>query len=102
LIFFHPTGVANLLSLARVSKDYRVVLDIAIENAFYVYAEDGSYIKFKLNANNLYCLHVDGGSSPHIFLTTVEGQSKSYSDIDVRRATLARDIQNRLMLPSGR
>jgi hypothetical protein len=98
--FFHPTGVAYLLSLARVSKDHRVVLDTAIENAFYVYADDGSYIKFELNANNLYCLHVDDGSSPHIFLITVEGQSKSYSDIDVRQATLARDIQNRLLLPS--
>jgi len=98
--FFHPTGVANLLSLARVSKDHRVVLDTAIENAFYVYSDDGTYIKFELNANKLYCLHVDDGTSPHVFLTTVEGQSKSYSDIDVRRATLARNIQNRLMLPS--
>jgi hypothetical protein len=98
--FFHPTGVANLLSLARVSKEHRVVLDTAIENAFYVYADDGSYIKFELNKNNLYCLHVDDGSSPHIFLTTVDGKSKSYSDLDVRRATLARDIQNRLVLPS--
>ena len=98
--FFHPTGVANLLSLARVSKEHRVCLDTSIENAFYVYDDDGSYIKFELNKNNLYCLHVDDGSSPHVFLTTVEGQSKSYSDLDVRRATLARDIQNRLMLPS--
>jgi hypothetical protein len=99
--FFHPTGVANLLSLARVSKDHRVVLDTAIENAFRVYADDESYIKFELNKNNLYCLHVDDGSSPHVFLTTVAGQSKSYSDLDVHRATLARDIQNRLVLPSG-
>jgi hypothetical protein len=53
-----------------------------------------------LNKNNLYCLHVDDGSSPHVFLTTVDGQSKSYSDLDVRRATLARNIQNRLVLPS--
>jgi hypothetical protein len=53
-----------------------------------------------LNKNNLYCLHVDDGSSPHVFLTTVEGQPKSYSDLDVLRATLARAIQNRLVLPS--
>jgi hypothetical protein len=53
-----------------------------------------------LNKNNLYCLHVDDGSSPHVFLTTADGNSKSYSDLDVRRATLARDIQNRLALPS--
>ena len=66
--FFHPTGVANLLSLARVSKEHRVCLDTSIENAFYVYDDDGSYIKFELNKNNLYCLHVDDGSSPHVFL----------------------------------
>jgi hypothetical protein len=77
-----------------------VFLDTAIENAFYVYADDGSYIKFELNKNSLYCLYVDDGTSPHVFLTTVEGQSKSYSDLDMRRATLARDIQNHLVLPS--
>ena len=98
--FFHPTGVANLLSLARVSKEHRVFLDTSIENAFYVYDDDNNYIKFELNDNNLYCLHVDDGTSPHVFLTTVGNKSKTYSDLDVRRATLARDIQNRLALPS--
>ena len=98
--FFHPTGVANLLSLARVSKEHRVFLDTSIENAFYVFADDGKYIKFALDKNNLYCLHVDDGTSPHVFLTTVGNKSKTYSDLDVRRATLARDIQNRLGLPS--
>jgi hypothetical protein len=98
--FFHPTGVPNLLSLARVSKEHRVYLDTAIDNAFYVYADDGSYIKFELNRNNLYCLHVDDGSSLHIFLTTVDGKSKSYLDLDVHRATLTSNIQNRRVLPS--
>jgi hypothetical protein len=101
--FFHPAGVANLLLLAQVSKEHRAYLDTAIDNVFYVfyvYDDDGSYIKFELNKNILYCLHVDDGSSPHIFLTIVDGKSKSYSDLDVHRATLARDIQNRLVLPS--
>jgi hypothetical protein len=83
-------------SVHNVNNQYNT----AIENAFYVYADDGSYIKFELNKNKLYCLHVDDGSSPHIFLPTVDGESKSYLDLDVRRATLARDIQNCLVLPS--
>jgi hypothetical protein len=98
--FFHPDGVANLLSLARVSKEHRVFFDSAIDDAFYVFSDDNGYIKFELNSNNLYCLHVDDGTSPSMLLTTVDDKCKTYSDIDVRRATLARDIQNRLMLPS--
>ena len=42
-------GIANLLSLAEMTKMYRVYFDSAVENAFYVFKGDGSgsYIKFE-------------------------------------------------------
>jgi hypothetical protein len=42
--YFYPKGVANILSLAMIAETKRVVMDTAIDNAFYVFSEDGTYI----------------------------------------------------------
>jgi hypothetical protein len=56
--YYYPKGVANKLSLALLAKTKRVVMDTAIENAFYVFNEDGSYIKFIPSINGIYCLNI--------------------------------------------
>ena len=99
-LHLHEDGVANLVSLALLSKSHRIFLDSRIDNAFYVYKDNGEYIRFKLESNGLYCLHVDDGSSPTTLLTTVEEEKKLFSALDVKRATLARYIQDCLCLPS--
>jgi hypothetical protein len=43
-LHLHKDGVANLLSLALLSKPHRIVLDTSIDNAFYVYKDNGEYI----------------------------------------------------------
>jgi hypothetical protein len=43
-LHLHKDGVANLLSLALLSKSHRIVLDTSIDNAFYVYKDNGEYI----------------------------------------------------------
>jgi hypothetical protein len=99
-LHLHKDGVANLLSLALLSKSHRIVLDTSIDNAFYVYKDNGEYIRFSLEPNGLYCLHVDDGSSPATLLTTVDEEKKLFSALDVKRAALARYIQDCLCLPS--
>jgi hypothetical protein len=42
--FYYLKGVANILSLAMIAEEKRVVMDTAIDNAFYVFNEDGTYI----------------------------------------------------------
>ena len=69
-LHLHEDGVANLVSLALLSKSHRIFLDSRIDNAFYVYKDNGEYIRFQLESNGLYCLHVDDGSSPTTLLTT--------------------------------
>jgi hypothetical protein len=71
-LHLHKDGVANLLSLALLSESHRVFLDTRIDNAFYVYKDNGEYIQFKKEPNGLYCLHVDDGTSPVTLLTTVD------------------------------
>ena len=46
-------GIANLLSLAEMTKLYIVCFDSTMENAFYVFKDDGSYIKFERRKNGL-------------------------------------------------
>ena len=76
--YFHENGVANLLSLAKVAVENIVVLNTAIDNAFYVFNNDGSYIRFACQPNGLYCLYVSDGDDLKMLLTTVEGEKEKY------------------------
>jgi hypothetical protein len=99
-LHLHEDGVADLVSLALLSKSHRIYLNTRVDNVFYVYKDNGEYIRFQLESNGLYCLHVDDGSSPTTLLTTVEEEKKLFSALDVKRATLARYIQDCLCFPS--
>ena len=102
LMYIAKDGIGNLHSLGHLAKHYRITLDTNIENAFYVYKEDGSYIKFECRNNGLYCLDIADGPDHTNLLTTVKDQKELFSDIDVKRATLARYIQECLCLPSDK
>ena len=99
--YAYPNGVANLLSLAHVSNEYRVYYDSWVEQAFYIFHRDGTYIKFTQQKNGLYLYHIgeDKEESFHVGATVKEEQGK-YSHLDNRKATLARRIQEKLCLPS--
>ena len=58
-LHLHKDGVANLISLAALSKLHRITLDTSVDNAFYVYKDNGEYVRFGVEPNGLYCLHVD-------------------------------------------
>jgi hypothetical protein len=101
-LHLNKDGVANLLSLALLSESHRIVLDTSIDNAFYVYKDNGEYIRFAKEPNGLYCLHVDDGSAPATLLTTVDKEKKMFLALDIKRATVARYIQDCLCLPSDK
>ena len=46
--YYDPDAIANLLSLALISKTNRVYMDTAIDSAFYVFDEEGKYLRFNL------------------------------------------------------
>ena len=69
---FHPDGVGNLLSLALIFDGYRVYFDAYADQAFYVFHDDGSHIKFARQSNGLYTYHVEQEPTDNtMFLTTV-------------------------------
>ena len=47
--------VANIIGLFLLSDTRQIYMDIDVENAFYVFAEDGTYMKFVwCKTTNLY------------------------------------------------
>ena len=82
-MYLVKNGVANLLSLSMLAKDYRVYMDTSIMNAFYIFKDDGTYVKFECKKNGLYCLEVNDGSDLMNLLTTVNDQKQLFSELDV-------------------
>ena len=93
-------GIANLLSMGKLVKEgYQVTMDLDVENTINVYNDDGSYIKFVCVQDGLYCINLVTSKEYTNFLTTVSEQKDHFSDIDNKRAALARYIQKCLCLP---
>ena len=94
-------GIANLISMGKlVEEGYRVTIDSDVENAINVYNEDGSYIKFVCVQNGLYCIDLDTSGGHTNFLTTVLEEKAHFSELDNKKAELARYVQECLCLPS--
>ena len=93
-------GIANLLSMDKMVKEgYHVTMDSNVENTINIYNEDGSYIKFVCVQDGLYCINLNNNGEYTNFLTTVSKQKDHFSDVDNKKATLVRHIQECLCLP---
>ena len=96
-------GIANLLSMGKLVKEgNRVQMDSDVENAINVFNEDGSYIKFVCVNDGLYCMSLEDNGEQVNCITTVAGQKDHFSDVDNKRADLARYLQECLCLPSSK
>ena len=100
MVWHYKDGIANVLSLALVSDRFRVTLDTDISQAFYVHRTDGTTRKFARTDCNLYACDMRKNDEAILNITTVEGQMRSYSDLDIRRAKKARKLQEILGFPS--
>jgi hypothetical protein len=101
--YYYLKGVANILSLAMIAEEKRVVMDTAIDNAFYVFFnEDGTYIRFSRTSNGMYCIDINTGEDDHVVMAhqTVKGESAHFSAIDCRRAAKVCNLQKVLACPN--
>jgi hypothetical protein len=99
-VWFQPKGIANVISLALVSDTHRITLDTSVAQAFFVHKDDGSTRRFDRMACNLYACDLTDKSGVLLAITTVTGRKELYSDLDVRRATKARKLQETIGFPS--
>ena len=53
-VLFFPGGIANILSVIRVSEKYRVTFDSAVDKCFHVRKDDGKALWFQGARRRLY------------------------------------------------
>lgn len=107
-VWFDPTAVANILSLGRVAKRYKVTFDSEGEEGFILHLPDGRTRNFKETARGLYAtqfLKTRGTGESHdvaLTIATVEGNKTQFTKREVKQAELARRLQTTLLFPSDR
>ena len=106
-VWFHPDGIANILSLSRVKTKYHITFDSNENNKFIVHKPDGSTRNFKESNRGLYyhdtSTVVTGVSEAGtVLITTVAGNASNYTPADYSRALLAHKTQQIIGRPSMR
>jgi hypothetical protein len=100
-IWYHPDGIANILSLFRVTEHCRVQYDSNEERAaFHVTKSDGNVRDFWPSASGLrYC---DARENETVLVNTVAAKRDAYTVRAYKQAVLAQRIQDVIGRPSTR
>ena len=93
-VWFHPEGIANILSLSRVKEKYWVTFNSKNGNKFLVHKGDGSTRIFSESKQGLYYYAVSSDKKTDVkykytknetVFNTVEENKKNYSKCDVSK-----------------
>ncbi len=90
-VWYNPKCLANILSLALVTEQYRVTLDTEVENAFNVHISEKHIMKFKCVSPGLYLFDASNIDMSKLrnafsFLNTVDDNKKLFRARDIRKA----------------
>ena len=99
-VWYHPDGIANILSLAEVCKQFHVTYDSAQQNEFVVHNPDGTMKRFIQSDRGLFYLNTSVKGIT--LITTVDDNKSKYTITDYSRVQLARRIQRMIGRPSTR
>jgi hypothetical protein len=94
-VWYYPEGIANILSLSKVRRDFPVTYNSEKDNVFKMKRKDGSYRTFVQADSGLYYSVMDEKSLDQgaTLINTVEDNKSKYSKQDYMQAVLARKIQ---------
>ena len=102
-VWYHPNGIANVLSLKNVRQSSRVTYDSDQGNSFAVHRPDGTVRNFVMSQSGLFYLDIQLPPTPAVgtsLVQTVKENMQQYSKKDVRMAKLARALQKAINRPS--
>ena len=90
-MWYNPRSLANILSLALVTEQYRVTLDTGVDNAFVVHVSEKHTIRFKRDKSGLYFFDTTKIDLANLmeafsFLNTVTDNKDIYGKRDIRKA----------------
>ena len=107
-VWYHPNGIANILSLSKVKEKYRVTFDSDQNKQFIVHRPDGTQRVFQQSSRGLYFLDTSNtprpvtGTDGTVLVTTVADNANNFSNADYAQAVLARKIQKIIGRPTTR
>ena len=96
-VWYQPKGIANILSLTKVSEKYLVTYNSREGDAFVVHKEDGTTRTFKKSPRGLFFM--DAATTGTLLVNTVAENKSKYSNRDYSQAVLARKIQQTIGRP---
>ena len=101
-VWYHPNGIANILSLSKVKKRYRVAYDSANGDSFDVYLPANRIRSFIEAPTGLYYsdMRAQASSTENVFINTVAENKSKYSKRDYLRAVNTRKLQSIVGNPS--
>ena len=111
-VWYNPRSLANILSLSKISKHYRVTVDTRKEDVFVVHKHDGTTMKFilsdiglyyydtRLNASNLTSKSPPQHPVPVIMVNTVAGNMQGFTSRQIQGASEARQLYRIVGRPS--
>jgi len=98
-VWYHPDGIANILSLNNVKKKYKVIYDSGLDDGFVVHKGNGSQHVFKPSKKGLYCTDVTNDVRTTL-VTTVDSNKNKYSVRQYSSARKAHLLQSTIGRPS--
>ena len=104
-MWFHPDGIANIISLSRVKTKYRITFNSDMNNEFIIHKPDGSTRNFKESSHGLYfhdtSMDVAGvAETGTALVTTVADNASNYTHADYSCALLDCKTQQIIGQPS--
>jgi hypothetical protein len=100
-VWYYPNGIVNILSFADVAKHYRVTYDNKAKDVFQVHRPYGTTRDFFKSARGLYYMVATPAvkTATTLMIDTVAKKKELYTDRAIKRAELARQLQNTIGHP---
>jgi len=109
-VWYNKLSLTNILSLAEVSKRYRITLDTSVAQEFHVHLDDGTIMILKKSKKGLYYHDVNWkrtvattpvNKAMEIPESVAENE-KVYTPREIKKAKLAKEIHGLCGYPSDR
>ena len=95
-VWYHPGGIANILSLALVKKHFRITFDSHSDNISHVHFPDGKFRDFHESNQYLYYSDIQARSGfiENVLVNTVRKNKSKFTVKNYSRAVTDRHLQN--------
>jgi len=98
-VWYHPDGIANILSLHNIQKKYKVTYDSAQGDGFVVHKENGNNRVFMPSNKGLFYSDVKNDTA-HVLINTVDKNKNKHTVKQYSNARKARSLQDIIGCPS--